>query len=176
MKRAHRFRAWLPLMVALALFPNLANGQGIERPRVPLRTALTEIRTFRAAYADAYNKKDSTTVANMYAPDAIVIQGNGNVLFGKDAIRKVIATDAPSWPQLSIMSDTVRVFGNTAFDVGTTRSQQSSGGEEVSHYLVVLRRGLNDWVIKSLAVVPERHTDTAADSATPLNKQEGPRR
>jgi uncharacterized protein (TIGR02246 family) len=165
MKRARRSRAWLPLMVSLALLPNVANGQGIEKPRVPLRTALTEIKTFRAAYADAYNKKDSAAVASMYAPDAIVIQGNGNVLFGKDAIRKVIATDAPTWPQLTIESDTVRVFGNTAFDVGTSRSQGSAGGEEVSHYLVVLRRGLNDWVIKSLAVVPERPTKSAADSA-----------
>jgi uncharacterized protein (TIGR02246 family) len=174
MKRAHRFRAWLPLMVSLALFPNLATGQGIERPRVPLRTALTEIRTFRAAYADAYNQKDSVTVANMYAPDAIVIQSDGNVLFGKDEIRKAIATDAPGWPQLSITSDTVRVFGNTAFDVGTTRSQRSSGGEEVSHYLVVLRRGLKDWVIKSLAVVPERRTENGPTS--PLNRPEEPKR
>jgi uncharacterized protein (TIGR02246 family) len=165
MERAHRFRVWLPLVVSLALFPQAANGQGIEKPRVPLRTALSEIKTFRAAYADAYNRKDSATVANMYAPDAIVIQANGNVLFGKDTIRKVIATDAPTWPQLTIESDTVRVFGNTAFDVGTSRSQRSAGAEEVSHYLVVLRRGLNEWVIKSLAVVPERPTKSAADSA-----------
>ncbi len=166
MTPARRFRAWLPLMVSLAfLLPNLANGQGIERPRVPVRTALAEIRTFRAAYADAFNKKDSASVAAMYAPDAIVIQGDGNVLVGNDAIRKELATDASTWQQMTITSDTVRVFGNTAFDVGTTRSQRSAGGEEVSHYLVVLRRGITDWKIKGLAVVPERRTESAADSA-----------
>jgi uncharacterized protein (TIGR02246 family) len=151
-------------MVFLALGSSLASGQGIERPRVPLRTALSEIKTFRASYADAYNKKDSTAVASMYAPDAIVIQGDGNVLFGKDAIQKTIATNAPTWPQLSIESDTVRVFGNTAFDVGTTHAKRSTGAEEVSHYLVVLRRGLKDWTIKSLAVVPEHRSENAADS------------
>jgi uncharacterized protein (TIGR02246 family) len=161
-----RFSSWLPLaMLLLFVAPSVASGQGIERPRVPLRTALAEIRTFRAAYAEAFNKKDSTTVADMYAPDAIVIQRDGSVLVGKDAIRKSLATDAPTWPQMTVTSDTVRVFGNTAYDVGTTRSPRSAGGEDVSHYLVVLRRGMKDWMIKSLAVVPERRTEDAADSA-----------
>lgn len=161
-----RFSSWLPLAMLLVFVePSVASGQGIERPRVPLRTALVEIRTFRAAYADAFNKKDSTTVADMYAPDAIVIQRDGSVLVGKDAIRKSLATDASTWPQMTITSDTVRVFGNTAYDVGTTRSPRSAGGEDVSHYLVVLRRGMKDWMIKSLAVVPEQRTENAADSA-----------
>ena len=160
------FRSWLSLTVLLVLVaPSVASGQGIERPRIPLRTALTEISSLRAAYEAAYNKKDSATVAGMYAPDAIVIQGDGTVLVGGDAIRKSLATDAPTWSQTAIKSDTVRVFGNTAYDVGTTRSQRSAGGEEVSHYLVVLRRGMRDWMIKSVAVVPERRTANAADSA-----------
>ena len=166
MTLARRARAWLPLMVSLPfLLPNVATGQGIERPRVPVRTALAEIRTFRAAYAEAFNKKDPAAVADMYAPDAIVIQGDGSQLVGMDAIQKAFATDAPTWPQMTITSDTVRVFGNTAWDVGTTRSQRAAGGEEVSHYLVVLRRGITDWKIKGLAVVPERRTENAADSA-----------
>jgi uncharacterized protein (TIGR02246 family) len=166
MTSARSFRSWLSLTVLLVLVaPSLASGQGIERPRVPIRTAIAEIRSLRAGYEAAYNKKDSATVADMYAPDAIVIQGDGSVLVGKDAIRKSLATDAPTWPKMTITSDTVQVFGNTAYDVGTTRSQRSAGGEEVSHYLVVLRRGMKEWTIKSLAVVPERRTKNAADSA-----------
>jgi uncharacterized protein (TIGR02246 family) len=161
-----RFSSWLPLAALLVFVaPSGASGQGIERPRVPVRTALAEIRSLRAAYEAAYNKKDSATVAGMYAPDAIVIQGDGTVLVGEDAIRKSLATDAPTWPQMTIKSDTVRVFGNTAYDIGTTRSQRPAGGEEVSHYLVVLRRGMKDWTVKSLAVVPERRMENAADSA-----------
>jgi uncharacterized protein (TIGR02246 family) len=166
MTSARSFRSWLSLTVLLVLVaPSLASGQGIERPRVPIRTAIAEIRSLRAGYEAAYNKKDSATVADMYAPDAIVIQGDGSVLVGKDAIRKSLATDAPTWPKMTITSDTVQVFGNTAYDVGTTRSQRSAGGEEVSRYLVVLRRGMKEWTIKSLAVVPERRTKNAADSA-----------
>jgi uncharacterized protein (TIGR02246 family) len=164
MTLAHRFRARLLLMVALALLlPNVANGQGIERPRVPLRTALDELRDLREAYAEAFNKKDTATLVDMYAPDAIVIRGDGTMLTGKDAIRKSI--EAGPWSKMSIASDTVRVFGNTAYDVGTVRTSRSGGDEEVSHYLVVLRRGLKAWKINSLAVVPETSKPNARDSA-----------
>ena len=63
--------------------------------------------------------------------------------------------DTQSWPQLTITSDTLRVVGHTAWDIGTTKSEESGGGEHVSHYLVVLRRGLKEWKINSLALVPE---------------------
>jgi uncharacterized protein (TIGR02246 family) len=160
------FRSWLSLAVLLVLVaPAVATGQGIKPGATPLRTARQEIRDFREAYAEAFNNKDSTTVANMYAPDAIVIQGDGTVLVGKDAIRTAVAADAPTWPQMTITSDTLRVVGNTAWDVGTTRSQRSEGGEEVSHYLVVLRRGPKYWKVSRLAAVPESRAANAADSA-----------
>ena len=161
-----RLRSWLSVAIALAcLAPSVASGQGIKRPSTPLRTALDELREFRENYADAYNNKDSTTVAGMYAPDAVVIQGNGTVLVGKDAIRTAIAANAPSWGQLTITSDTVRVVGNTAWDVGTARTQLAGAGEQVSHYLTVYRRGLKSWKLVRLAVVPESHPANAADSA-----------
>jgi uncharacterized protein (TIGR02246 family) len=161
---AHRFRAWLPLMVSLAvLLPNVASGQGIERPRVPVRKALDEIRVLRAEYAEAFNKQDTATLVHMYAPDAILIRGDGTMLTGKDAIQK--SFEAGPWGQLSIESDTVRVFANTAYDVGTARTSRKGGGEDVDRYLVVLRRGVKDWKISSLASVPEAKKATARDSA-----------
>jgi uncharacterized protein (TIGR02246 family) len=164
MTLAHRFRAWLPLMVSLALFlPNVVIGQGIERNRVPLRTALDEIRVLREAYAEAFNKKDTATLVGMYAPDAIVIRGDGTMLTGKEAIQNSL--EAGPWSKMSIASDTVRVFGNTAYDVGTVRTSPSGGDEEVSHYLVVLRRGMRFWKINSLAAVPETSKANARDSA-----------
>jgi uncharacterized protein (TIGR02246 family) len=167
MTLAHRFRAWLPLMTSLAfVLPNVANGQGIEQPRVPLRTALDELRVLRAAYSEAFNKKDTATLVDMYAPDAIVIRGDGTVLTGKDAIQKDLEAPQPGpRPKMSIASDTVRVFGNTAYDVGTVRMSRSEGDEDVSHYLVVLRRGVKAWKISSLASVPETRKANARDSA-----------
>lgn len=162
MTLAHRLPAWLPLMVSLAfLFPNVANGQGVERPRVPLRTALDELRVLREAYSEAFNKKETATLVEMYAPDAILIRGDGTMLTGKEAIRK--SFEAGPWSKMSIASDTVRVFGNTAYDVGTVRTSRSGGAEDVSHYLVVLRRGLKVWNISSVAVVPETGKANAKD-------------
>ena len=149
-------------LLLIAVGSSVAAGQGIESPRVPLRKAVDEIRELRAAYANAFNKKDSVTVAGMYSPDAVFIRGDGSVLVGKDAISKAIATGAPQWPQTTIESDSLRVVGNTAWDVGTTHDRLA-GGEQVSRYLVVLRRGMKYWKINALALVPVR-----ADSAPPV--------
>jgi uncharacterized protein (TIGR02246 family) len=163
MTLARRFRAWLPCMVSLAfLLPNVAAGQGIERPRVPIRKALDEIRVLRGVYSDAFNKKDVATLADTYAGDAIVIRGDGTVLTGREAIQKSL--EAGPWGKMSITSDTVRVFGNTAYDVGTV-TVNSEGHEDISHYLVVLRRGVNVWRVSIVAAVPETSKASARDSA-----------
>jgi ketosteroid isomerase-like protein len=162
MRSPFSLRSWLYLaLLLISVGPSLASAQGIEQPRVPLKKAVDELRAFREAYADAFNKKNSMSVASMYSPDGILISDEG-VLIGGDAIRKSLAAEAPNWPQMTISSDTLRVFGNTAWDIGTTRAKGPGGDERVSHYLVVLRRGYKDWKINSLAVVPERN---AADSA-----------
>jgi len=163
MTPAHRGRAWLSLMASFAfLLPSVAHSQGIEQPRVPLRTALDEIRVLREGYAEAFNKKDTGALVDMYASDAIVIRSDGAMLTGKQEIQK--SFEAGPWSNMSIASDTVRVFGNTAYDVGTVRTSRSAGGENVGHYLVVLRRGLKAWTISSLAVVPESSETNARDS------------
>jgi ketosteroid isomerase-like protein len=153
-------RTWLnlPLVAALALVaPSVAAAQGIEAPRVPLRTAISEINAFRNRYAAGFNKKDVDGLTAMYASDAVVIRSDGTTLIGQEAIGKAMADESPNWPETSFSSDTMRVFGNTAWDVGTMRSPKQAGGEEVSHYLAVLRRGLKGWSLSSVAVVPETH-------------------
>ena len=91
----------------------------------------------------------------MYLPDAVVIREDGSTLLGQAAIGKALAEEAASWKQISISSDTMRVFGNTAWDVGSLSSAGSAGDASVRHYLLVLRRGLQEWKISSVAVVPE---------------------
>jgi ketosteroid isomerase-like protein len=154
MTPSRRARSSLPLVAALAFVaPSLAHAQGIETPRVPLRTALKEINTLRAEYASTYNKKDAASLTAMYAADAIVIRPDGE-LQGRAAIGEALAKEAPSWGRLTISSDTVRVYGNTAWDVGTLSTQGAEGEATVSRYLVVLRRGIEQWSISSVAVVP----------------------
>ena len=153
---AHRRRSSFPLITALALVAtSVATAQGIEAPRVPLRTAVREINTLRAEYASLYNKKDVTALAAMYLPDALVIRPDGSTLLGRPAISQGLAEDAPGWSQITLASDTLRVFGNTAWDVGSMSSQGSGDDPSVSRYLVVLRRGLQEWKISSVALVPE---------------------
>jgi ketosteroid isomerase-like protein len=150
-----RSMASLPLAMALALLTTSLAAQGVEAPRVPLRTALKEINTLRAEYAALYNRKDTTALSAMYQPDAIVIRPDGSTLMGGAAVRKAFSEEAAKWGQITLSSDTTRVFGNTAWDVGSMSSQGPDGDQRVQRYLVVLRRGIQTWQISSLAVVPE---------------------
>ncbi len=155
MTASRRFGFSLPLVAALAFVAtSSASAQGVEQPRVPLRTAIAEINTLRSTYADLYNKKDAAAIAAMYLPDAVVIRGDGSTLLGQAAIGKSLTEQAPSWSQITLSSDTTRVYGNTAWDMGTMSSGGTNGQPSVSRYLVVLRRGVQDWKVSSLAVVP----------------------
>jgi hypothetical protein len=76
---------------------------------------------------------------------------------GRAAIGQSLAEKAPSWGQSTISPDTLRVFGNTAWEVGTMSSQDSDGAVTTSRYLVVLRRGVEAWKVSSVALVPAAH-------------------
>jgi ketosteroid isomerase-like protein len=155
MTASRRIGFSLPLVAALAFVPTSpASAQGVEQPRVPLRTAIAELNTLRSTYADLYNKKDAAAIAAMYLPDAVMVRGDGSTLLGQPAIGEALGKDAAGWQQITLSSDTTRVFGNTAWDVGTMNSGGSDGQPSVSRYLVVLRRGVQDWKISSVAVVP----------------------
>ena len=155
MAPSSRARTSLTVAAVALLATSLAHAQGVEAPRVPLRTALAEINTLRSEYAEAYNKKDAAALTAVYLPDAIVIRADGSTLIGRSAIGTAMAEESPTWQQTTIVSDTMRVYGNTAWDVGTFTTQSSEGSAAVSRYLVVLRRGVQAWKISSLAVVPQ---------------------
>jgi ketosteroid isomerase-like protein len=155
MTASRRAQFSLPLVVTLTFVAtSLAVAQGVEAPRVSLRTAIKEINTLRAEYVDLYNKKDAAALTAMYLPDAVMIRNDGSTLVGQSAIGKVLAEEAASWQPITISSDTMRVFGNTAWDVGSLKSQGSGSEASVSQYLVVLRRGVQEWKISTVAVVP----------------------
>ena len=145
----------LSLLAALTVaLPALASAQGIESPRIPLRTALNEISAFRAEYESAYNKHDTAALTAMYAPDAVVITTTGEQVMGRAAIGKLLAADSAAGTT-RFESDTTRVVGHTAWDVGTMSSDKGT-----ARYLVVLRRGLKDWQLASVAVVPQTQGST----------------
>ena len=152
----HRPMASLLLGMALVLLTtSQAPAQGIEAPRVPVRTAIKEINTLRAEYASLYNRKDTAALTAMYLPDAVVVRADGSTLLGQAAVGKAFAEEAANWTQITLSSDTMRVFGNTAWDVGSMSNRGPDGDQTGTRYLAVLRRGVQTWQISSLAVVPE---------------------
>lgn len=149
-----RNRTTLALLLALVgLAPTAARAQ-IEENRVPLQTKLTELYRFREEYAAAFNKKDHAAITAMYDASAIVITRDGAVAVGKGAVANAMAAAAPTWAHVVLTSDSMSVYGNTAVDQGTARYHPAGGAEVVERYLVVLRRGMQEWKIVHVAITP----------------------
>ena len=115
---------------------------------------IDELNSTRASYAEAFNAKDAAAVTAFYLPEAILIGPDGSQIMGAAAIGEMLKKDAPTWPHMVLESDTVRVYGGTAVDFGTVKTHPKAGGEEVSRYMAVLRRGMSGWKLASVAQVP----------------------
>lgn len=139
------------LFVLTAIAPTVVRAQ-IEEGRVPLQTAMSELFRFRESYGESYNRKDFAAITAMFDTSAVVIQSNGTVLKGRAAIGNSFTTGAQ--PHMVIESDSVRVFGNTAIDYGTIKLHPNGASEIVARYLVVLRRGFNEWKLVYVAQTP----------------------
>lgn len=152
MKRLSRLS--VRLLVALVFVaPSVASAQ-IEAGRVPLQTAITELARFRQRYAEMYNTKDVAELGAMFGDNAIMLTDDGAMLVGKPAIEARLKMGAPSFTHVVITSDSMTVYGNTAVDHGTAKFHAPGKPEMVQNYLVVLRRGMKEWKLVSLANVP----------------------
>ena len=149
-----RIRTSIPLVLALAFAAPAVVSAQIEEPRIPLQTKLSELTRFRTEYAENFNKKDAPAVVAMYSKDVIVINPDGSMTKGLDALRANMTAAATTWPHLVISSDSMAVYGNTAVDVGTATVHPAAGGEEVSSYIVVLRRDMNGWKLIRVVNTP----------------------
>jgi uncharacterized protein (TIGR02246 family) len=148
-------RRAVPLVLAASVVvPSIVVGQGIDSPRIPLRTALADLNTLRTAYVESFNARDAKAVAEHFTDDAIMITHDGKMMTGKAEIAKGMAADADNWPHAVIKSDSVRVYGATAIDVGTWTEHPAGGGENVTRYLAVLRHDMNGWKLSYVADVP----------------------
>ena len=155
MSRLSRYQRIVSIALALAVArPVAAAAQGVETPHLPLRTVIDELNSTRAQYAEAYNAKNADAVAAFYLPEAILIDDSGTQTSGAKAIGEMMKKNAATWPHMVLTSDTVRVYGGTALDFGTVKTHPKEGGEIVSHYLAVLRKGLKGWKLAAVASVP----------------------
>jgi len=149
-------RSWIQRAVTLlvVLTPSIAFAQGIESPRTPLRTSLDEIATVRSEYADAFARNDVKALAAVYTADAVIIAGDGSMSSGAEQIHQRLTAQVGRLGNVTIASDTVRVYGKTAVDIGRITAQLESGGEEASRYVAVLRRGMRGWKLAHVVTVP----------------------
>jgi len=155
MSRTSRFRRVVPVVMVLGFAGSTAAAaQGIETPHLPIRTVIDELNTTRALYAEAFNAKNAAAVIAFYLPEAILVGPDGSQIMGAKAIGEMMKKEAPTWPHMVLASDTVRVYGGTAVDFGTVTTHPKAGGEEVSRYMAVLRRGVSGWKLASVAEVP----------------------
>jgi uncharacterized protein (TIGR02246 family) len=147
----HAFQLVLAAGISM---PAIASGQGIPANHVPLSTTLGDIAKLRTGYAEAWNAKDAKTLNAMYLADATVIDADGSMVSGWKAIAKKNEDAAPNWPHTVITSQSVKVYGSTAVDVGTVAMHPADGGEMKYNYLVVLRHGVHGWKLQNVAVSP----------------------
>ncbi len=148
------FRVCVPLALGLVVAAtSVASAQGIEEPRIPLTTAVTELTRFRAEYSDNLTRRDVKALVAMYEPDAIVVRADAMTITGKAALEAWLTERTVDIQSGTLKSDTLRVFGNTAIDVGATTITRKGGGQTVTRYLVVFRRGTKDWKIFRVALI-----------------------
>ena len=141
------------VLFALALAPTVAQAQ-IEEPRIPLQTKVSELNRFRTEYAEYWNNKNVTALVAMWSDDAMFVDVDGRSYKGRDAVRQWYTSRQAEMPHLVIESDSMAVYGNTAVDMGTAKVHPAGGGEQVSRYLVVLRRNMNGWKLVRVSNTP----------------------
>jgi uncharacterized protein (TIGR02246 family) len=139
-------RSWIQSAVSLVvlLAPSAAAAQGIESNRTPLRTALNEIATVRSEYADAFARNDVGALAGVYTADAVIITGDGAMSSGAEQIRGLLDQQVARIGKVAISSDTVRVYGRTAVDIGRI----------VAQHVAVLRKGMRGWKLAHVVTIP----------------------
>ena len=140
-------------LLGLMLVPSLAVAQGIAPDRQRLRTAMDDLRALRTEYVEMFNKKDVSGVTNLYADDAIIIQPDGTMLTGTEEIAASMKEDSKTWAHSVIESDTLRVYGTTAVDIGSFTSHPEGGAEQKLRYTSVLRRGMNGWKLTHVVLM-----------------------
>ena len=149
------FSRAVPVLLAVGITaPAALQAQGIESPRIPLRTVIQDLNTLRTSYASDWNAKDAKAVGAHYLPDAIVTNEEGERFVGAKAIGDMLAAGSASWPHMVLSSDTVKVYGATAIDFVTVKMHPSGGGELVSKYTAILHHDMNGWKVVAVQTTP----------------------
>jgi uncharacterized protein (TIGR02246 family) len=113
----------------------------------------SKMGSVRDAYIAAFNSKDATKVAALYATDAVLIVPDG-VVRGRDAIREYVQKGfAQGVTNLQVNSSASGGDADMQWESGDVTEKM--GGQDVKgHYLVTLKMSGGQWMIVALANVP----------------------
>jgi uncharacterized protein (TIGR02246 family) len=131
------------LGVLLALLTLAAPGYGQERSPV--------LDKLLAGFVTAFNAKDMTALAALYAEDAVWLRPNAPLIKGRSALEAAFKKQFTGPAVLKLNPTESAIAGNYGFSVGTyTVTIPESGGGSMTFaakYLTVFERVGNDWKI-----------------------------
>jgi uncharacterized protein (TIGR02246 family) len=131
-------------------------------------SAAAEVELMKSALTDAVVRKDPGPLAALFAEDAVVVEPDGRILEGRDAIAARIAELLPRVQAYSISSQRLEESGELAYDqetFGVTLTGVDGSSRNLSgHQLVVLRRppGGNWTIVRSGSWLVALPTDSAS--------------
>ncbi len=137
------------LFLACLLIPcggTAIGAQANHRGQANQPADLAAIRAVTAGIIAADNKGDAVAVMQFYADDAILLPPNGAPVTGKDAIRTRYEEGFRHFRfAIFSSSEETHVFGDWAFDRGTTEGKAIPKADEPSRqihdkYVVILHR------------------------------------
>jgi uncharacterized protein (TIGR02246 family) len=105
-----------------------------------------QIDKLRDAFIVAFNAGDAEAIADLYAPDAVVMPQNQQAVTGHDAIVNVNKAMFDQYtPKISITSIETKIFGDVAFDRGTytielTPKAEGNPISDEGKYLIIIQR------------------------------------
>ena len=153
-----RTTAIVAAVLSAALMATMANAKTAfaDQSRADDEAA---IRLVVDAFTKASNAHDAKALAALYAPDGELVNEDGHVVQGRDAVEKTFAAMFAASPklQIGVSMQSVRFIGaSVAIEDGTSTIMRKPGDNaEHSRYAVVYAKQDGKWQIASARDLPD---------------------
>jgi uncharacterized protein (TIGR02246 family) len=127
--------------------------------------ATTEIRDNSSKLASAFNAAKVDDLAAMFMPRGELIDEQGTVHKGQDAIKELLTKFFTKFPgtQMEIISDSIRLVGPVAIQEGTRFTTAKDGSNASVRFVAILTKTEQGWRIASI----RDFADESIPAATP---------
>lgn len=159
MHRVHRLLL-LALGVAVCGLVLQASEEPIPKVGAESKDAESAIRANVQAFIKAYNAGDAKGVSQLFAPEAQMIDEDGNTTQGREAIEKVFAAifaDAPG-NRVAVNIESIRMIGTAfALETGDTKVIRKTGevAESTRYTVAHIKNREGQWLMALVRDTPE---------------------